>query len=269
MCFILFSCAKDNGIRPDNLSTAAFSSHQVIQNGSGFHSSQSVVRLAVEKGAVVPNQKMNGKLSSSPSVIENVGNVESHQTENNSIFEHREASLSNHVVSNGLISSHRVGIEEKTTPSKTTINLTKVKQIVNDSVDDKCPSLEPLVENGRKLNRPAIHKTDNKELKMNGKLEDTSSRPPSSASVKAKEKIAISMKKPPHPDLKYLSQILTVPTADPPQFDDQDWLYGCRDSQTKRVKLSSSQVELTEQVWAKAIQIESADVTAMPYVIPY
>ncbi|KAI3450823.1 hypothetical protein Pfo_007488 [Paulownia fortunei] len=273
----------DNGIRPNYMSSPAVSSHQVSQNGSDFHPSQNIMNLAVEKGAVIMNQKVNGELSSSQSVIKNVRNMEPCQTANNSTAEHGRASINNHVVSNGLISSHLVGIERETEPCQTTSNVAKVKQIINNhSTDDQFPSSHPLVENGRKMAGPnidkvvdwqgadAVHKMDNKEFRMNRILEGkkyTSSRP-SSASVKAKEKVGTS-RKPPHPDLKHLSQILAVPKVEWPQFDDQEWLFGCKDSQAKRPKLASSHIEWTKQVWAEAIQVEYADVTAMPYVIPY
>lgn len=328
-----------NGVRPHNMSRPALSSHQVSSNGSGFHPPQNTVNLAVEKGAVIMNHKVNSKVLSSPAVIQNVRNREPGQTANNSRAENGRATVANHVAGNGLSSSHISGIGTKMELCQTDRNLAKVEQFVdNHSADEKLPSSHPrgratmanhvvsnglissdvagigrkmepcqtnrnvakveqfanndsaaesfhsshpVVENGRKIAGPkidkavdsqrayAVHKMDEKEFRKNGTLEckDLVSSRPSSASVKDKEKIAASMK-PPHPDLKYLSQVLTIPKVEWSQFDDQDWLFGCKDSKAKRPKLSS-QIDWTKQVWAEAIQVESADVTFMPYVIPY
>ncbi|KAL0459938.1 UNVERIFIED_CONTAM: hypothetical protein Slati_0621000 [Sesamum latifolium] len=339
-----------NGVQPHNMSRPALSSHQVSSNGSGFHPPQNTVNLAVEKGAVIMNQKVSSKVSSSQAVIQNVRNREPGQSANNCRGENGRATvanhvagnglssshiagigtkmelcqtdrnvakveqfvnnhstdekltsshprgrvtIANHVVSNGLISSEVAGIGSKTEPCQINRNVAKVEQFANNhSADGKFHSSHPVVENGRKIAGPkidkaldsqrpyAVHKMDEKEFRKNGILEckDLASSRSSSASVKDKEKITASMKpdkekiaasmKPPHPDLKYLSQVLTIPKVEWSQFDDQDWLFGCKDSKAKRPKLSP-QVEWTKQVWAEAIQVESADVTVMPYVIPY
>ncbi|KAK4440505.1 hypothetical protein Salat_0385400 [Sesamum alatum] len=328
-----------NGIRPHNVSRPALSSHQVSSNGSGFYPPQNTVNLAVAKGPVITNQKVNNKVSSSQAVTQNVRNGDPGQTANNSRAENGRATVANHVAGNGLSSSHIAGVGTKMELCQTDRNVAKVEQFVNNhSADEKLTSSHPLgrttianhvvsnglissdiagigskiepcqanrnvakveqfannhiadenfhsshqvVENGRKMagskndkavdsQRPyATPKTDEKEFRKNGILErkDPASSRPSSASVKDKDKVAASMK--PHPDLKYLSQVLTIPKVEWPQFDDQDWLFGCNNSKAKRPKLSYSQVEWTKQVWAEAIQMESADVTVMPYVIPY
>ncbi|KAF6140163.1 hypothetical protein GIB67_028969 [Kingdonia uniflora] len=72
--------------------------------------------------------------------------------------------------------------------------------------------------------------------------------------------------KKPHPDSKYLSKILSVPSMEEwSDFDDQDWLF----SNDPKPKTVSSGVEDTVNVWDKAQWIESAEVFALPYVIPY
>nr|GFA71090.1 hypothetical protein [Tanacetum cinerariifolium] len=70
--------------------------------------------------------------------------------------------------------------------------------------------------------------------------------------------------KPPHPDTKYLSQILSVPKPD--QWcgeDDQEWLFNRKEG--KKPPAEDPQV----QVWSEAKHIESVDAWALPYVIPY
>ncbi|XP_076916651.1 uncharacterized protein LOC143576447 [Bidens hawaiensis] len=74
-------------------------------------------------------------------------------------------------------------------------------------------------------------------------------------------------KKPPHPDTKYLTQILSVPKPDPwSGFDDQEWLYSRKAGPASK-KLPVNEPEV--QVWSEAKRIESVDVCALPYVIPY
>ncbi|PWA77817.1 hypothetical protein CTI12_AA220490 [Artemisia annua] len=73
--------------------------------------------------------------------------------------------------------------------------------------------------------------------------------------------------KPPHPDTKYLSRILTVPKLDQWCGDDnQEWLFNSKEGPTsKKPPTEDPQV----QVWSEAKHIESVDVCALPYVIPY
>lgn len=76
--------------------------------------------------------------------------------------------------------------------------------------------------------------------------------------------------KPPHPDSKYLIQILSVPKMEEwSDIDGQEWLFSSTCLQSKKLEAGSPQVERTQHVWAEALQIESADVYALPYVIPY
>ncbi|KAL4643871.1 hypothetical protein ACB092_02G122900 [Castanea dentata] len=84
------------------------------------------------------------------------------------------------------------------------------------------------------------------------------------------DQIAEAAAKPPHPDSKYLSQVYTVPKMDELfYYDDQEWLFSSNGFQSEKPKVESSRVEETPQVWAEALRIESADVCALPYVIPY
>ncbi|XP_010274071.1 PREDICTED: myb-like protein X [Nelumbo nucifera] len=148
-------------------------------------------------------------------------------------------------------------------------------------------SSHPFPENGRKLEtcRTAIqfssdrqgaannHKVDDKEHKVNGIIQDrpipTFSAKPSFTTVKANGN-GEAPAKPPHRDLKYLSQILTVPKMEEwSDFDDQEWLFSSDNLRLEKCKQQSSGVDETTQVWGEALQIESADVCALPYVIPY
>ncbi|XP_047334087.1 uncharacterized protein LOC124937804 isoform X2 [Impatiens glandulifera] len=76
--------------------------------------------------------------------------------------------------------------------------------------------------------------------------------------------------KSPHPDSKYLSQILTVPQIEESlDFDNQEWLFKSNTNLSKKPNEASNQAAEASRVWAEALQIESADICALPYVIPY
>ncbi|KAG1331525.1 putative RNA-binding protein 25-like [Cocos nucifera] len=74
--------------------------------------------------------------------------------------------------------------------------------------------------------------------------------------------------KPPHPDTKFLSQIYSVPKMEEwPEYDNQYWLFSSNFPGPK--PRATLEAEETSHVWAKGLQIESADVFALPFVIPY
>ncbi|KAF8391944.1 hypothetical protein HHK36_022284 [Tetracentron sinense] len=160
----------------------------------------------------------------------------------------------------------------------------------NDVRPTKLPrpasSTHPFTENGRTFeqcstgiqfasNRQVTAnncKLDNKNHKVNGVIEAQSSSVDSTrpAFTTVQANVNAPSTKPPHPDFKYLSQILSVPKMEEcPDFDDQEWLFSCDNIQSKKTKAGSTRVSETSQVWAEALQIELADICALPYVIPY
>ncbi|XP_068665573.1 uncharacterized protein [Aristolochia californica] len=179
----------------------------------------------------------------------------------------------------------------------------------NDIQPNKLPrpssSSHLPMENGRKLEAshiripcasdrqgaPVGKKVEtNKEHKINGVIENVSSsiglRPPHTdarpssnnlkppLTVEACENSEVSPTKPPHPDMKYLSQIYSIPKMDEwiDCGDDQEWLFGGEKSFRQDTKVEDEVVETgiaKPLVWAEAMQIESADICALPYVIPY
>lgn len=114
-------------------------------------------------------------------------------------------------------------------------------------------------------------KVNHNDLKING-VEDgkkTNESSPRPSSKKVKKNGGISAK-PPHPDSKYLSQILSIPSVEWPDMDNQEWLFSSSgNQQSDKPTPGSSQVAEPKHVWSKALRIESADITALPYVIPY
>lgn len=94
---------------------------------------------------------------------------------------------------------------------------------------------------------------------------------PSSSTLQVKENGKASVK-PPHPDSKYLSQILSVPKmGEWSDYNDQEWLFNSPCLQSKKPMEACHWIEETPQpqVWAEASQIQSVDLFALPYVIPF
>ncbi|XP_048435563.1 TRAF3-interacting protein 1-like [Pyrus x bretschneideri] len=116
-------------------------------------------------------------------------------------------------------------------------------------------------------------KVDVKDCKINGIVEAPSlavSTAKLTSTATQAVPVAEACMRPPHPDSRYLSHVYMVPKLDKvPDHDDQDWLFGCSDAQSKRPQVESSRVAETPEVWSEVLRIESADVHALPYVIPY
>ncbi|KAM3289259.1 myb-like protein X [Capsicum chacoense] len=120
----------------------------------------------------------------------------------------------------------------------------------------------------------------NKERGANGTIGGqplTMSKPKTSALPKLKassvspgaDEIAEASKRPPHPDSKYLNQILSVPKMEEwSGFDDQEWLFGSKSTPVRKPNAYPDEVK-DHRVWSEALQIDSADVCALPYVLPY
>ncbi|CAN6876609.1 hypothetical protein HID58_077030 [Brassica napus] len=142
------------------------------------------------------------------------------------------------------------------------------------------------VENGRTLGShrsPASEvqgtacKPEVKEAKVNGfvvsgEKEKVCSQSHVAAAMKAKVKEnGEASAKPPHPDLKLLDQILSVPKRE--LFlevdNDEEWLYGQLGVKLKKARKYSPDSGESLQVWNQAFRIESADILALPYVVPF
>ncbi|PSS23945.1 Lariat debranching enzyme like [Actinidia chinensis var. chinensis] len=148
------------------------------------------------------------------------------------------------------------------------------------------PRPRPPTENGRKLEPcqtlissasgspgpPNNLKVDNKERKVNGVIEpqSKSSSSKKSSAITQADQIAQASMKPPHPDSKYLSQVFSVPKMEKwSDFGDQEWLFSSKDCSSEKPNMGSINVTEMPMVWDEAMQIESDDVCALPYVIPY
>ncbi|XP_016479117.2 uncharacterized protein LOC107800463 [Nicotiana tabacum] len=116
-------------------------------------------------------------------------------------------------------------------------------------------------------------KVENKKHKVNGGIEGLplfSAEAKASSIIPGADQIAEASKRSPHPDSKFLSQILAVPKVDDwSGFDDQEWLLGSKRTPAKKAETCPDEVNKEHWVWSEALQIEAADVCALPYVIPY
>lgn len=136
---------------------------------------------------------------------------------------------------------------------------------------EPCQTSTPYVSD--RLGSAKNVEVDNKDCKINGIIESPSlSVSPAKLTSTAAQAVPVAKAsvRPPHPDSRYLSQVYLVPKVDEvPDYDDEDWLFGCSGNQSKKPKVESSGVEETPEVWSEALRIESADVHILPYVIPY
>ncbi|OIW17995.1 hypothetical protein TanjilG_31368 [Lupinus angustifolius] len=207
-----------------------------------------------------------------------------------------------------LKNSHENAVSAENTKKRKDIESNGVPR-ANDNWPNKIPRpspSHPFTENGRILEPCQVSipnasdrlgvttsvKVDNKESKMNGFVK---APPPFAASsnkahiatvptvpvteppakpphpdAKFLSQVTQVSAKPPHPDTKYLSQVYSVPKMEVwSNIDDQEWLFSNSSSQEKKPAVKSSEVWDTRQVWAETLHIETADVYALPYVVPY
>ncbi|XP_031404376.1 RNA-binding protein 25-like isoform X1 [Punica granatum] len=153
-----------------------------------------------------------------------------------------------------------------------------------------------LLENGRTLepfassqvapplpgptnNSNNILEANKEKRKINGVTESRPTRPASSPlqnqqpTTQADLLLAeVPLVRPPHPDSKHLDEILSrVPRMEelPELDDDQSWLFHSNCEDSKKPKWGHRVDDVTSQVWGESLHIESADIYALPYVIPY
>ncbi|KAE9587854.1 hypothetical protein Lalb_Chr23g0278361 [Lupinus albus] len=218
--------------------------------------------------------------------VKELNSEHKNREQNNKLKENNKTSLI------GLNSFTQVAARYSNENSFLGENLKKRKDIdsngvldANDNVPSKFPRSSTshiFTENGRILEACQISlpngsdkpgeaatnvKVDHKEHKINGAIEAIA---PAATTLPAYPKAEASAK-PPHPDTKCLSQVYLVPkTEEWSGFDDQEWLFSNSCSQERKPAAKSSEVgDNTLHVWAEAVHIESADVIALPYVIPY
>ncbi|KAL5562160.1 hypothetical protein UlMin_031907 [Ulmus minor] len=143
--------------------------------------------------------------------------------------------------------------QDSTKPLASTV---RVKE--NGGTSMKTPHLDST-----KPSSAALQVKENGETSM--KTPHPDSTKPSSSTLRVKENGETKMK--PHQDSKYLSVILSVPKmAELSDHVDQEWLFNSNRLETEK---AFAGIEDTPQVWEKALQLDFADVLALPYVLPY
>ncbi|KAL3517842.1 hypothetical protein ACH5RR_020431 [Cinchona calisaya] len=295
---------NSNEFQNNRLPRLVSSSHQVLQTGSRIESSISGNQFIMEKEATVQKHKSNTsntKFLSPIPRVENGRKLEMTQIAGN-IAPERRVAVSRHGKANNSLSSLKPtlgtgGSLESCQPVRSCADLQQ-GVVINHTKDKKVVPQQPVAENGRKsqsynlnaaerqgaacnpklsdkesrCNGFVVPKLDERASKINGLVElkkpSTSSMVLPSAPLQHKEVIE-TLVKPPHPDAKYLSEILSVPKVEWSDVDEQKWLFNSEGHHRKKPKYVSPMIKESKQVWAEALQIESADVTALPYVIPY
>lgn len=291
-------------IQNNKLPRLVSSSHQVIQTGNTIEPSSMGNQLNLEKEATLQKHMPNVKFSTSVSLVENGRKLEMTHIPINIATEKQEA-VSKHVKASDNLSCLKPpsGTGRNSESCQADGSFTELEQgvVTNNTKDRKVWSMQPVAENGRKLGSSQFNNLNAAERKAaacNTKLSEKGSRSNGfvvpnlderaskiNGSVELKKPSACSMDmpsarlehkeivekcmKPPHPDAKYLSQVLSLPKVEWSDVDDQKWLFSREDHQAKNPKYISPGIEESEQVWAEALRIESADVIALPYVIPY
>lgn len=259
------------------------SSSKVKQNGIRDDATNHGIRFVMESEAA--EQKFDGRGSSSCSAPENGTKLDGRQIANNHAPERREAINNNHHKAFESISTPQTSLligRKLEQPSQSAMDSARKEQGM--VTDYKLNKKVPISENGRKLESshqpctiPSAErkggiskpKFDNdQEIRINGiglrKSDACSKRPPDQLKETVENRL-----KPPHPDAKYLTEILTVPKVKRSDIEDLSWLYAKEDQGEKKCGRVSTKVEEPKEVWAEALQLESADIIALPYVIPY
>lgn len=127
----------------------------------------------------------------------------------------------------------------------------------------------PLKDGAMNNSKKPDRTLDNNGKKINGtgksQLQAIDGRPPAARGPLENGDVAL---RSPHPDSKYLPHIYAVPKMEEvSEIDDMDWLFNCCDSRQK--PKPKHEDEHAPQVWAKALRIDSPDVLALPYVVPF
>lgn len=123
-----------------------------------------------------------------------------------------------------------------------------------------------------------ILKENKEDRKINGITATQPIPPASPVNIQSSTSLAnslmaeVPMVRLPHPDSKHLDEILSrVPRLEElPGLDgDQGWLFDTDREDLKKSKGGPTVVDEMPEVWGESLHLESADVYALPYVIPY
>ncbi|KAK4781603.1 hypothetical protein SAY86_015705 [Trapa natans] len=175
---------------------------------------------------------------------------------------------------NGFL--HANDIRENKIPKQSLVSHSPME---NGRMQEPCRSTSPVAPSP--WSGPANN--GNNILKENGKINgiiESWAMPPvspvkvqSSASVTDPLTGEVPIVKLPYPDCKLLDEILSrVPRLEElPELDgDQGWLFDSDDRENSKKSMKRPiVVDKMSEVWGESLHIESADICALPYVIPY
>lgn len=246
------------------------------QNGIGDDATNHGIRFVTEIEAA--EHKFEGRTSNSSSAPENGTKLDNHAAER------REAINNNHPKS--LLIGRELELEQQSSRSGMDCARTEQVMVADHKLNKKALSVQPVAENGRKLEscrqprtfpsaaerKGAISKPkfDNvQEVRRSNGIGVRKADACSKRAAGHRKETVENHLKPPHPDAKYLSEILSIPKVEWSDTNELSWLYPKEDQVENKCTRVSTKVEEPKKVWAKALHLESADITALPYVIPY
>ncbi|KAI4310775.1 hypothetical protein MLD38_035725 [Melastoma candidum] len=145
--------------------------------------------------------------------------------------------------------------------------------VENGKILDGPQSMDQHLLPGRQLHLDSVKVDKPKKHKPNGIPEKKPDLVPSMLDEASLELVVEkAMARSPHPDLKYLDKVLTVPKLEDliPPDEDEEWLFDSRHELQKQREVHSDKIkDTTPQVWSEAMPLDSADIIALPYVVPF
>lgn len=257
------------------------------QNGIRDDATNHGIRFVMEIEAA--EHKFEGRTSNSSSAPENGTKLDNHAAERREAINNNHhkgfESISTPQMQMSSLIGRKLELEQQTSQSGMDCARKEQVMVTDYKLNKKVLSGQLIAENGRKLEssqqpctfpsaaerKGAISKPkfdNDQEVRSNGigvrKADACSKRPPG----QRKESVENHLK-PPHPDAKFLTEILSIPKVEWSDMDDLSWLYPKEDQVENKCTRVSTKVEEPKEVWAEALHLESADITALPYVIPY
>ncbi|KAK4752413.1 hypothetical protein SAY87_021211 [Trapa incisa] len=174
---------------------------------------------------------------------------------------------------NGLLHANEIRVNKM--PKQT---LAYHPPVENGRILESCPTPAQVLPacSGLNNNSNSVIRTE-EDRKING-VKETGPTPPISSPINIHSTtsqanstlIEVPSVRPPHPDSKYLDDILSrVPRMEelPGLVDDQGWLFDSKSENSKRS--NNVLVDQIPQVWGESLHIRSADIYALPYVVPF
>ncbi|KAI4369255.1 hypothetical protein MLD38_017716 [Melastoma candidum] len=145
--------------------------------------------------------------------------------------------------------------------------------VENGRIVDGPQSMNQYLSPGRQGHLDVVKVDKPKKHKPNGIPEKKPNPVPSMLDEASLELLVEkAMARSPHPDLKYLDKVLKVPKFEDlvPPAEDEEWLFGSRNELQKPSEAHSDKIkDTTPQVWSEAMPLDSVDIIALPYVVPF